>query len=58
MKTMNGRNRILFENMLSTSYRAGIYCRLSKDDDLRGESASISNLNFQMSYNQNKIERG
>ena len=43
MKTMNGRNRILFENMLSTSYRAGIYCRLSKDDDLRGESASISN---------------
>ena len=40
---MNGRNRILFENMLSTSYRAGIYCRLSKDDDLRGESASISN---------------
>ena len=43
MKTMNGRNNILFQNMLSTSYRAGIYCRLSKDDDLRGESASISN---------------
>lgn len=26
----------------STIYRAGLYCRLSKDDDQRGESASIS----------------
>ena len=24
-------------------FKAGIYCRLSKDDDLQGESASISN---------------
>ena len=24
-------------------WKAGIYCRLSKDDDLEGESASISN---------------
>ena len=26
----------------STTFRAGIYCRLSKDDDLKGESSSIS----------------
>ena len=26
----------------SISYRAGLYCRLSKDDDLKGESSSIS----------------
>ena len=25
-----------------TTYRAGLYCRLSKDDDLKGESSSIS----------------
>ena len=24
-------------------YRAAVYCRLSKDDDLQGESASIAN---------------
>ena len=36
-------------NMASTGtmpadvWRAGIYCRLSKDDDLQGESASITN---------------
>ena len=24
-------------------YRTAIYCRLSKDDDLQGESASIAN---------------
>lgn len=26
----------------STTYRAGLYCRLSKDDDQKGESSSIS----------------
>ena len=26
----------------STIYQPGLYCRLSKDDDLRGESSSIS----------------
>ena len=26
----------------SITYRAGLYCRLSKDDDLKGESSSIS----------------
>ena len=25
------------------AYQAAIYCRLSKDDELQGESASISN---------------
>lgn len=29
--------------MLPQTYRAAIYCRLSKDDELQGESASISN---------------
>ena len=29
--------------MLASSYRAAIYCRLSKDDELQGESASIAN---------------
>ncbi len=29
--------------MLAGSFRAAIYCRLSKDDDLDGESASIAN---------------
>lgn len=31
------------EKMFAGSARAGIYCRLSKDDELQGESASISN---------------
>ncbi len=29
--------------ILAGSFRAAIYCRLSKDDDLDGESASIAN---------------
>ena len=29
--------------LLAGSFRAAIYCRLSKDDDLDGESASIAN---------------
>ena len=28
---------------LAGGFRAGIYCRLSKDDDQQGESASIAN---------------
>ena len=28
---------------LAGCYRAAVYCRLSKDDDLQGESASIAN---------------
>ena len=31
------------EHALAGSFRAAIYCRLSKDDDLDGESASIAN---------------
>ena len=31
------------EALTGKSLRAAIYCRLSKDDDLQGESASISN---------------
>ena len=31
------------DELLAGSFRAAVYCRLSKDDDLDGESASISN---------------
>ena len=37
--TMNEQMRTL----LTGSHRAAVYCRLSKDDDLQGESASIAN---------------
>ena len=37
--TMNEQMRML----LTGSHRAAVYCRLSKDDDLQGESASIAN---------------
>ena len=37
--TMNEQMRTL----LAGSHRAAVYCRLSKDDDLQGESASIAN---------------
>ncbi len=32
-----------FETALASGFRAAIYCRLSKDDDLETESASIAN---------------
>ena len=31
------------DELLAGSFRAAVYCRLSKDDDLDGESASIAN---------------
>ena len=31
------------DTLLAGSFRAAIYCRLSKDDDLDGTSASIKN---------------
>ena len=37
--TMNEQMRTL----LAGSHRAAVYCRLSRDDDLQGESASIAN---------------
>ncbi len=45
---MNMMNNMQFmeqdmTGMLSQVFRVGVYCRLSKDDDLDGESASISN---------------
>lgn len=40
---MNGQNYGMAEAMLASGYRAAIYCRLSKDDELDGESASIAN---------------
>ena len=39
MIMMNQKNRILFPD----THRVGIYCRLSKDDELQDESASICN---------------
>lgn len=40
------KNELYYEGagtVLAGSFRAAVYCRLSKDDDLQGESASISN---------------
>ena len=39
-------NTMMYDAMgaaFAGTYRAAIYCRLSKDDDLQGESASIAN---------------
>ena len=40
---MNGFEYTGMDAILAGSFRAAIYCRLSKDDDLDGESASIAN---------------
>ena len=40
---MNGYEYAGVDAILAGSFRAAIYCRLSKDDDLDGESASIAN---------------
>ena len=40
---MNGYDYTGMDAILAGSFRAAIYCRLSKDDDLDGESASIAN---------------
>ena len=40
---MNGFEYDTVHVALAGSFRAAIYCRLSKDDDLQGESASIAN---------------
>lgn len=40
---MNDMNFNAFETALAAGFRAAIYCRLSKDDDLETESASIAN---------------
>ena len=39
---MNGMEYTGMEAILAGSFRAAIYCRLSKDDDLDGESASMT----------------
>ena len=37
-------NRYMSNNIeRNATWRVGVYCRLSKDDELTGESASISN---------------
>ena len=40
---MNGFNYDVIDTALARGFRAAIYCRLSKDDDLDGTSASIEN---------------
>ena len=40
---MNGMNYDAVGAALAGGFRAAVYCRLSKDDDLQGESASIAN---------------
>ena len=43
MAKMNEMEYRTIGSALAGGYRAAIYCRLSKDDDLQGESASIAN---------------
>ena len=43
MIIMNNENFIGFDKAIHMVWRVGVYCRLSKDDELQGESASISN---------------
>lgn len=43
MAMMNGMDYGMADMALVGGFRAAIYCRLSKDDDLQGESASIAN---------------
>jgi len=39
----NTMNYDSYQKLMNKNYRVAIYCRLSKDDDLKGESASIAN---------------
>ena len=49
MAMMNEMEYRTIGSALAGGYRAAVYCRLSKDDDLQGESASIANnLNLAM----------
>ena len=41
MAMMNEMEYRTIGSALAGGYRAAVYCRLSKDDDLQGESASI-----------------
>ncbi len=43
MAMMNKMEYRTIGSALAGGYRAAVYCRLSKDDDLQGESASIAN---------------
>ena len=43
MAMMNEMEYRTIGSALAGCYRAAVYCRLSKDDDLQGESASIAN---------------
>ncbi|RHQ59084.1 recombinase RecB, partial [Ruminococcus sp. AF24-32LB] len=43
MAMMNEIEYRTIGSALAGGYRAAVYCRLSKDDDLQGESASIAN---------------
>ncbi len=43
MAMMNEMEYRTIGSALAGGYRVTVYCRLSKDDDLQGESASIAN---------------
>ena len=43
MAMMNGMDFGMADRTPTGGFRVAIYCRLSKDDDLQGESASIAN---------------
>lgn len=43
MVMMNTMDYTGIDALMAGNFRTAIYCRLSKDDDLDGESASIAN---------------
>ena len=48
MAMMNEIEYRAIGSALAGGYRAAVYCRLSKDDDLQRESASIANPRFML----------
>ena len=55
MAMMNEMEYRTIGKALAGGYRAAVYCRLSKDDDLQGESASIANQeNFSIQENRHR----
>ena len=54
MAMMNEMEYRTIGSALAGGYRAAVYCRLSKDDDLQGESASIANQRLSLIHIYNK----
>ena len=57
MAMMNEMEYRTIGSALAGGYRAAVYCRLSKDDDLQGESASIANQYGFLTVCKNRVMR-